>query len=61
MSGLGRIANVAVGVVGAMLGFWIVGMLGFVAIGGIARVIAAFAGAVLLIFIPGGLGILRKT
>ena len=51
----------AVGVVGAMLGFWIVGMLGFVAIGGIARVIAAFAGAVLLIFIPGGLGILRKT
>ena len=58
---MGWIANVVVGVVGSMLGFWIAGMLGFVAIGGIARFIVAFAGAVLLIFILGRLGVLRKT
>ena len=58
---MGWIANVVVGVVGSMFGFWIAGMLGFVAIGGIARFIVAFAGAVLLIFILGRLGVLRKT
>ena len=58
---MGWIANVVVGVVGSMFGFWIAGMLGLVAIGGIARFIVAFAGAVLLIFILGRLGVLRKT
>jgi uncharacterized membrane protein YeaQ/YmgE (transglycosylase-associated protein family) len=57
---MGLIANVAVGVVGSMLGFWIAGMLGFAAVGGIARFIVAFAGAVLLILILGKLGIFKR-
>jgi uncharacterized membrane protein YeaQ/YmgE (transglycosylase-associated protein family) len=58
---MGWIANVAVGVVGSMLGYWISGLLGFAAMGGIARFIVAFGGAVLLIFILNKLGIFRKT
>lgn len=57
---MGWIANVLVGVVGSMLGYWIAGLLGFAAIGGIARFIVAFGGAVLLIFILGKLGMFRK-
>jgi uncharacterized membrane protein YeaQ/YmgE (transglycosylase-associated protein family) len=58
---MGWIANVAVGVVGSMLGYWIAGLLGFAAVGGIARFIVAIAGAALLIFILGKLGVLRKS
>lgn len=58
---MGLIANVAVGVVGSMLGYWIAGMLGFAAVGGIARFIVAIGGAVLLIFILQKLGVFRRT
>jgi len=58
---MGWIANVAVGVVGSMLGYWVAGLLGFAAVGGLARFIVAFAGAVLLIFILGKLGVFRKS
>jgi len=58
---MGWIANVLVGVAGSMLGYWIAGLLGFAAIGGIVRFIVAIAGAVLLIFILSKLGVLRKT
>lgn len=58
---MGWLANVAVGVTGSMLGYWIAGLLGFAATGGIARFIVAFGGAVLLIFILGRLGIFRKS
>jgi uncharacterized membrane protein YeaQ/YmgE (transglycosylase-associated protein family) len=58
---MGWIANVAVGVAGSMLGYWIAGALGFAATGGIARFVVALAGAALLIFILGKLGIFRKT
>ena len=58
---MGWIANVAVGVVGSMLGYWIAGLLGLAAVGGIARFLVALAGAVLLIFILGKLGVFRKT
>ena len=56
---MGCLANVVVGVVGSMLGYWIAGLLGFVAMGGIARFIVAIGGAVLLIFILGKFGIFR--
>jgi uncharacterized membrane protein YeaQ/YmgE (transglycosylase-associated protein family) len=58
---MGCLANVVVGVVGSMLGYWIAGLLGFAAVGGIARFIVALGGAVLLIFILGKLGIFRRT
>jgi uncharacterized membrane protein YeaQ/YmgE (transglycosylase-associated protein family) len=51
---------VAVGVVGSLLGFWIAGMLGIAAAGGILRFLIALGGAVLLIFILGKLGVFRK-
>jgi uncharacterized membrane protein YeaQ/YmgE (transglycosylase-associated protein family) len=47
--------------VGSALGFWIAGLLGIAPTGGILRFVVALAGAVLLIFILGKLGIFRKT
>ena len=58
---MGLIANVLVGVAGSMLGFWIAGLLGIAPTGGILRFVIALAGAALLIFILGRLGIFRKT
>ena len=58
---MGLIANVLVGVGGSLLGFWIAGLLGIAPAGGILRFVVALAGAVLLIFILGKLGIFRKT
>ena len=56
---MGWIANVAVGVVGSMLGYWIAGALGM-APTGILRFVIAFGGAVLLIFILQKLGVFKK-
>ncbi len=58
---MGWIANVLIGVVGSMLGFWIAGLLGIAPTGGILRFVIALVGAVLLIFILGKLGVFRKT
>jgi uncharacterized membrane protein YeaQ/YmgE (transglycosylase-associated protein family) len=57
---MGLIANVLVGVVGSSLGFWIAGLLGMEPTGGILRFVVAIAGAALLIFILGKLGLFRK-
>jgi uncharacterized membrane protein YeaQ/YmgE (transglycosylase-associated protein family) len=57
---MGLIANVLVGVVGAALGFWIAGLLGIVATGGLVRFLVALAGAVILIFVLGKLGVFKK-
>jgi uncharacterized membrane protein YeaQ/YmgE (transglycosylase-associated protein family) len=57
---MGLLANVVVGVVGSMLGYWVAGLLGIVAVGGIARFLVALGGAVLLIFILSKLGIFGK-
>jgi len=48
---MGLIANVIVGIVGSALGFWIAGMLGVAAEGGIVRWLVAIGGAVVLILI----------
>ncbi len=57
---MGWIANVLIGVGGSVLGYWIAGLLG-AAPTGILRFGVAIAGAVLLIFILGKLGILRRS
>ena len=57
---MGLVANVLVGIVGSSLGFWIAGLLGMEPTGGILRFVVAIAGAALLIFILGKLGIFRK-
>ena len=56
---MGLIANVLVGIVGSLLGFWLAGLLG-IAPGGILRFIVAMVGAALLIFILQKLGIFKK-
>jgi uncharacterized membrane protein YeaQ/YmgE (transglycosylase-associated protein family) len=55
---MGLLANVLVGVVGSILGYWIAGLLG-IAPAGILRFLVAVAGAVLLIFILRKLGVFR--
>ncbi len=57
---MGIIANVLIGVLGSSLGYWIAGMLGIVATGGLLRFAIAVAGASLLIFILGKLGVFRR-
>lgn len=57
---MGLVANVLVGVVGSALGFWIAGLLGIAATGGLVRFVVAIAGAALLIFVLGKLGVFGK-
>jgi len=57
---MGWIANVLVGIVGSVLGFWIAGLLGLTPARGILGLLVALAGAVLLIFILQKLGMFRK-
>jgi uncharacterized membrane protein YeaQ/YmgE (transglycosylase-associated protein family) len=58
---MGWIANVLVGVVGSLLGYWLAGLVGIAATDGILRFLVAIAGAVLLIFILRKLGVFGKT
>ena len=58
---MGMLANVLVGVVGASIGFWLAGLLGIAAGGGILRFVVAIGGAALLIFVLRALGIFKKT
>lgn len=58
---MGVIANVLVGVVGSVLGFWIAGTLGIGGSGVIARFLIGLLGAVLLIFILRALGVFKKS
>lgn len=55
---MGLIANIVVGIIGSLLGYWIAGQLGIVATGIVSYVIA-IAGAALLIFILRALGIFK--
>lgn len=58
---MGWIANVLVGVVGSILGYWIAGLLGIAPTGEVLRFLIAVAGAVLLIFILSMLGVFQKS
>lgn len=57
---MGCIANVVVGILGSMLGYWIAGLLGITATGGLVRFLIAVAGAALLIAILRALGLFRN-
>lgn len=56
---MGIIANVIVGIVGSMLGYWLAGLLGLAASGAIARWIVSIIGAALLIAILKAVGIFK--
>jgi uncharacterized membrane protein YeaQ/YmgE (transglycosylase-associated protein family) len=57
---MGLLANILVGVIGSLLGYWIAGSLGIAPTGGIGRVAVAVAGAALLIFLLRLLGAFRR-
>jgi uncharacterized membrane protein YeaQ/YmgE (transglycosylase-associated protein family) len=49
--GLGLIGNLAVGMVGAFIGSWLLGIVGFSAHGWLAKFATATGGAVLLLYV----------
>jgi len=54
------IANVLVGIVGSLLGYWLAGLLGLAPTGGILRFVVAVVGAALLIWILRMAGVFGK-
>ena len=58
---MGLLANVVVGVVGSVLGFWLAGLLGIAPAGSIVRFAIAFGGAALLIFLLQKLGVFKRA
>jgi len=56
--GFGILVNIIVGCVGAVLGGWLIGVLGFSSAGLIGSLITAFIGAVVLLFI---IGLIKKS
>ena len=58
---MGTIANVVVGIVGSMLGFWIAGVVGIAAGGAVINFVIGLLGAVLLIFILRAIGVFKTV
>jgi uncharacterized membrane protein YeaQ/YmgE (transglycosylase-associated protein family) len=56
---MGAIFNIVVGIVGAWLGTFLAGMMGFVATTGIAAIVVSIAGACVLIAILKAVGVLK--
>jgi uncharacterized membrane protein YeaQ/YmgE (transglycosylase-associated protein family) len=56
---MGIIANIVVGIIGAVLGFWLAGALGIVAVGSVGAWIISIIGAVVLIAILKALNIYK--
>lgn len=56
---MGIIANIVVGIIGSLLGFWLAGLLGIATGAGFVRWLVALAGAVLLIAILKALKIFK--
>jgi uncharacterized membrane protein YeaQ/YmgE (transglycosylase-associated protein family) len=56
---MGIIANVVVGIVGSILGFWLAGVIGLAAYGSIVRWVVAVIGAALLIWILKAVGVFK--
>lgn len=58
---MGLIANILVGIVGSLLGYWLAGLMGIDPTGGILRFVVAVIGALVLIFILRALGVFKKV
>jgi uncharacterized membrane protein YeaQ/YmgE (transglycosylase-associated protein family) len=56
---MGIIANIIVGIVGSVLGFWLAGVLGLGASGAVAQWLVSIVGAAILIFILKALNIFK--
>jgi uncharacterized membrane protein YeaQ/YmgE (transglycosylase-associated protein family) len=55
---MGLLGNIAVGIIGSALGFWLAGLLGFAAYGLIAQLAISVIGASLLIYVLRALRVL---
>ena len=58
---MGLIANILIGIVGSLLGYWLAGLAGIAPTGGVLRWVVAVIGAALLIFILRALGIFKRA
>lgn len=58
---MGLVANVLIGIVGSLLGYWLAGMMGIAATGGALRFVVAVIGAILLIVILRALGVFKRA
>ena len=58
---MGLVANIIVGIVGSVLGYWLAGALGIAPAGGVLGFVVGIVGAALLIFILGKLGIFKRA
>ena len=56
---MGILANVAVGIVGSVLGSWLFGIFGLIAYGTVGRWVMSVAGAVVLIWLLKALKIMK--
>ncbi|MFQ5651329.1 MAG: GlsB/YeaQ/YmgE family stress response membrane protein [bacterium] len=56
--GYGVVGDIVIGILGALIGGWLFGKLGYVATGMITQIIVAFLGAVILVAV---LRVLKKT
>jgi uncharacterized membrane protein YeaQ/YmgE (transglycosylase-associated protein family) len=56
---MGIIANIVVGIIGAVLGFWLAGALGIVAVGSVGAWIVSIIGAVVLLAILKALNVYK--
>jgi uncharacterized membrane protein YeaQ/YmgE (transglycosylase-associated protein family) len=56
---MGAVANIVVGIVGSVLGFWLAGKMGLIATSPIAGWAIAVGGAAVLIFLLKALGVFR--
>jgi uncharacterized membrane protein YeaQ/YmgE (transglycosylase-associated protein family) len=56
---MGIIANIVVGIIGAVLGFWLAGALGIVSVGSVGAWIISIIGAVVLLAILKALNVYK--
>jgi uncharacterized membrane protein YeaQ/YmgE (transglycosylase-associated protein family) len=56
---MGIIANIVVGIIGAVLGFWLAGALGIVAVGSVGAWIISIIGAVVLLAVLKALNVYK--
>ena len=58
---MGLVANVLVGIVGSLLGYWLAGLMGIDTSGGVLRFVVAVVGAIVLIVILRALGVFKRA
>ena len=58
---MGLVANVLIGIVGSLLGYWLAGLMGIDTSGGVLRFVVAVLGAIVLIVLLRALGVFKRA